>query len=151
MCMHAKLLQSCPILCDPMDCIACLAPLSMEFYKQEYWRGQPFPSPGDPPDLGVEPTSVMSLALAGRFFTTRTTWEALISTQKSKNKQTVKILFKQKQTYENFKSNGNENLAGSLFSKLENNFREMDCNNIFMYWKTQYLKDVTFPWYNSIQ
>ena len=41
--------------------------LSMEFSKQEYWSGLPFPTPGDILDPGIEPTS---LALAGRFFTT---------------------------------------------------------------------------------
>ena len=39
----------------------------MEFSKQEYWSGLPFPSPGDLPDPGIEPRSP---ALAGRFFTT---------------------------------------------------------------------------------
>ena len=34
---------------------ACLAPLSMGFPKQEYWTELPFPSPGDPPDPGIEP------------------------------------------------------------------------------------------------
>ena len=34
--------QSCPTLCDPMDCIAQQAPLSMEFSRQEYWSGLPF-------------------------------------------------------------------------------------------------------------
>ena len=33
----------CPTLCDPMD--LCQAPLSMEFSRQEYWSGLPFPSP----------------------------------------------------------------------------------------------------------
>ena len=42
-------------------------PLSMGFPRQEYWSGLPFPSPGDLPDPGIEP---VSLALAGRFFTT---------------------------------------------------------------------------------
>ena len=37
--------------------IACQAPLSMEFSKQEYWNGLPFPSPGDLPDPGIEPGS----------------------------------------------------------------------------------------------
>ena len=70
MCVHAKSLQSCPILCDPMDCIACLAPLSMEFYRQEYWRWAPFPRPGDLSNLGMELKSLTSPALAGGFFTT---------------------------------------------------------------------------------
>ena len=34
-----------------------VTPLSMEFSRQEYWSGLPFPSPGDLPDLGVEPMS----------------------------------------------------------------------------------------------
>ena len=63
MCMHA---QSCLTLCDPM---ACQAPLSMEFSRQEYWIGFLFPSPGDGPHPGVEPMSVASPALAGGFFT----------------------------------------------------------------------------------
>ena len=43
--------------------VAHQAPLSMEFPKQEYWSGLPFPSPGDFPDPGIEPTSPASLAL----------------------------------------------------------------------------------------
>ena len=50
-----------------------LAPLSMEFSKQEYWSGLPVPTPGDLPNPGVEPTSLVSPALAGGFFTTCTT------------------------------------------------------------------------------
>ena len=49
--------------------IACQDPLSMEFPRQEYWSGSPFPSSGDHPDPGIKPVSP---ALAG------TTWEALI-------------------------------------------------------------------------
>ena len=51
------------------------APLSMEFSRQEYWSGLPRSSPRDLPDSGIEPTSCMSSALAGRFFTTGATWE----------------------------------------------------------------------------
>ena len=43
------------------------APPSMGFPRQEYWSGLPFPSPGDLPDPGIEPTSP---AVAGKFFTT---------------------------------------------------------------------------------
>ena len=49
----------------------------MEFSKQEYWSGLPFPAPGDLPDQGIEPTSFVSPALAGGFLTTSTTCEAL--------------------------------------------------------------------------
>ena len=40
-----------------MDYIACQSPLSMEFSRQEYWSGLPFPSPGDLLGLGIEPGS----------------------------------------------------------------------------------------------
>ena len=50
--------------------IAHHAPLSKEFSKQEYWSGLPFPSAGDIPNPGMEPTSLATPALAGRFFTT---------------------------------------------------------------------------------
>ena len=46
--------------------------------RQEYWSGLPCPPPGDLPDSGAEPESLMYPALAGGFFTTSTTWEALI-------------------------------------------------------------------------
>ena len=39
--------------------IACQAPLSMGFSRQEYWSGLLFPSPGDIPDEGIEPGSCM--------------------------------------------------------------------------------------------
>ena len=51
-------------------------PLSMGLSRQEYGSGLPFSTPGDLPNPGTEPVSLMSLALAGRFFTTSTTWEA---------------------------------------------------------------------------
>ena len=35
--------------------VACQTPPSMGFPRQEYWSGLPFPSPGDPPDPGIEP------------------------------------------------------------------------------------------------
>ena len=138
-CVSAKSLQSCPTLCDSMDCrlpgfsvrgilqariLECVAmpssresfqpriqpasllsptlsggfftisatweaqllshfwlfetpwtkihqtPMSMEFSKQEYWSGVPFPSPRDLSNLRVKPTSLASSALEGGFFTT---------------------------------------------------------------------------------
>ena len=53
--------------------VACQAPLSMEFSRQEYWSGLPFPSPGHLPNPGIKPVSLMSPALAGGFFTTSVT------------------------------------------------------------------------------
>ena len=58
------------------ETVACQASLSMDFSIQEYWSGFPFPAPGDLPDSRVEPTSPVTPALAGRFFTTSATWEA---------------------------------------------------------------------------
>ena len=46
----------------------CQASLSMGFFRQEYWNGLPFPTLGDLPDPGIEPTSLVSPALAGVVF-----------------------------------------------------------------------------------
>ena len=58
--------------------VACQAPLSMGFSRQEYWSGLPCPPPGDLPNPGIEPTAAVSPALTGGFFTTSTTWEAQV-------------------------------------------------------------------------
>ena len=50
--------------------VAHQAPLSMGFSRQEYWSGLPFPPSEDLPDPGIEPMSLVSPALACRFFTT---------------------------------------------------------------------------------
>ena len=55
--------------------IASQLSLSMEFPRQEYWGGLPFPTPVDLPDPGIQPMSCVS-CIEGRFFTTAT-WEAL--------------------------------------------------------------------------
>ena len=55
--------------------VAHQALLSMGFFRQEYLSGLPWHPPGDFPDSGIELAS-LSCALAGRFFTTSTTWEA---------------------------------------------------------------------------
>ena len=49
--------------------VASQAPLSMEFPRQEYWSGLPFPAPGDLPHPGIKLVSPAFPALAGRFFT----------------------------------------------------------------------------------
>ena len=49
--------------------IACQAPLSMGFSRQEYWSGLPFPSPRDLPKPGIEPYVSYVACIAGRFFT----------------------------------------------------------------------------------
>ena len=63
-------------LCAILWTLASQLPLSMGFSGQEYWSGLPWPPPGDLPDPGIEPVSLMSPASAGGFFTISVTWEA---------------------------------------------------------------------------
>ena len=73
MCVGAYNFWSCSFSCSVMSdsvtpwTVAHQGPLTTGFSRQEYWSGLPFPSPGDPPDPGIEPASP---ALAGGFFTT---------------------------------------------------------------------------------
>ena len=70
---HSKLINvyACVISCIQLFvtlwAIAYQVPLFMEFSRQEYWSGLPFPPPGDLPDPGIKS---VSSTLAGRFFTT---------------------------------------------------------------------------------
>ena len=66
--MHAYVLSCVQLFATPWT-IACQAPLSMGRSKQEYWSGLPFPPPGNLPNTGVKPASLVSPALASRFFT----------------------------------------------------------------------------------
>ena len=67
--MHAKLL-SCVQLFATLWSVACQAPLSMGFSRQEYWSGFPCSSPGDLSYPGTEPLSPMAPALQEYSFTT---------------------------------------------------------------------------------
>ena len=68
--------QSCPTLCDPMDCsppgssIHGIFPLSMGIFQARILEGLPFPPLGDLSDIGIERSSLVSPAVASRFFTT---------------------------------------------------------------------------------
>ena len=83
MCVCAQSLSLCLTLCNPLVC-SLSGPLSMKFSRQECWSGLPFATPGDLPDPGIEPVSLMPPALAGRFFITSATWN-------SSESKTVKI------------------------------------------------------------
>ena len=74
--MYTCVLSCVKLFASPRT-IAHQAPLSMGFSRQEYWSGLPCPPPGDLPNPGIQTTSLVSPALAGGFFTTSTTWEAL--------------------------------------------------------------------------
>ena len=73
----AELLQSCPVLCDSMDCSLLASSvhwISRQEYwsgisRQEYWSGLPCLPPGDLPHPGIKPESCGS-CIGGRFFTT---------------------------------------------------------------------------------
>ena len=51
--LRAKCAQSCPTLCNPMNCSPPGSSLSMGFSRQEFCSGLPFPSPGDLPNTGL--------------------------------------------------------------------------------------------------
>ena len=72
--MRVKLLSQVQLWMIPWT-VACQAPLSMGYSSQEYWSGLPSTPPENLPNPGMEPTFLMSPALAGGFFTTMTTWE----------------------------------------------------------------------------
>ena len=67
-CVCAQSLSRIRLFVTPRT-VAYQASLSMEFSRQEYWNGLPFPTPADLSDPGIKPTSLTSLALAGGFFT----------------------------------------------------------------------------------
>ena len=80
LCVCAKSPQSCLTLCDPMGC----SPPGSSVHgilqaRILEWVAVLEDPPGDLPNPGIEPTSLMFPALAGSFFTTRATWEALLS------------------------------------------------------------------------
>ena len=78
--------QSCPTLYNSMEYVAYEPPLSMGFSRQEYWSGLPFPSPGYLPNPGIKPTSLVSHALASRFFAT-------VPPRKPQSMQDISICF----------------------------------------------------------
>ena len=67
--MHVQMLSRVRLFVTSWT-VAHQVPLSMGFPRQEYWGGLPFPSPGERPDPGVQPTPPAPPALADRFFTT---------------------------------------------------------------------------------
>ena len=71
--MHAKLLQSCLTLCNPLD----WSPQDSSVHgilQAEYWTGLPYPPPGEVPRPEVKTVSLMSPSLACGFFTTSASW-----------------------------------------------------------------------------
>ena len=71
--MCAESLQSCPPLWDPMQ-----GSTAHGISQARTLEWVAMPSPGDLPDPGIKPASLTSSALAGGFFTTSATWEAML-------------------------------------------------------------------------
>ena len=65
---------SCVRLFSTLQTVSNQAPMSMGFPRQEYWSGLLCSFPGDLPDPGIKPASLMSPELAGGLFITRATW-----------------------------------------------------------------------------
>ena len=80
-CVRAQPLQSRRLFAT-LWAVARQAPLSRGFSRQQHWSGLPCPPPEDLPDPGIEPSSFMTPALAGGFFTTSATWEAKFGFQR---------------------------------------------------------------------
>ena len=74
-CMCPKLLQLCPAICDSMDWSPPGSSVQ-GILQARILEGLSCPPPGIIADSWIKPASLMSLALAGEFFTTRATWEA---------------------------------------------------------------------------
>ena len=79
--------------------IACQAPLSMEFSRQEYWSGLPFPPSGDLPTQRLNPHLLQYPATAGGFFTTEPPGKPLVKqiyweTNKQKKRHKMETILK---------------------------------------------------------
>ena len=85
-CMCARSIASVVFDFVTLWTLALQAPLTMRFFRQEYWSGFPCPSPGDLPNPAIKPVSLMTPALTVGFFTTNVTWEALLINSSWKNK-----------------------------------------------------------------
>ena len=75
MCMLSCSVSRVELFATPRT-VAHQASLSIGFSRHGYWSGLPSPPPGDLPDLGIQPVSLTTSALTGRFFTASATWEA---------------------------------------------------------------------------
>ena len=80
-----------PILCNAMD---CSPPGYMGFFREEYWGVLLFSSAGDLPHPGMEPGSLISSALAARFFNTSATWESLTNLDSVLKSRDITLLTK---------------------------------------------------------
>ena len=88
----AKLLQSYPTLCRPMDCSPPGSSVHGILQKILQTTGVLFPSPGDLPDPGIEPASLTSHVLTGVFFTSSATGKVLFEWRALGNQTSLEVL-----------------------------------------------------------
>ena len=95
--------------------VAHQAPLSMGFSRQKYWSRLPFPPPGVLPDPGIEAASLVSPALAGRFFTTEPPGKPLgPSESESESRSVMSDSLQLRELYSPWTSPGQNTEVGSL-------------------------------------
>ena len=85
--------KSCPTLLQPPWTVVCQAPLSMEFFRREYFSGLPFPLPGDLPNPRIKPMSPASPASAGGFSITMPPGKPNIIHKENLFKLSISMLF----------------------------------------------------------
>ena len=112
----AKSLQLCPTLFETLGTVACQAPLSMESLQARILEWVACPPPVDIPNTGIEPTSLKSPALAGRFFTTHATWEAPICN--------IRLPPKKSPCPDSFSKEICQTFKGDLILRLHNPFQK---------------------------
>ena len=120
--LHARacsVAQLCLTLCYPMDCKPPGSSVH-RIFRQEYWSGLPFPPPGDLPNTGIEPESLVS---TGRLFTTSATWEALHAMGcdthlKKKKVSWRRAIIPENEKIKNGKKKNQKSLLKSLFPFL---------------------------------
>ena len=104
--------------CVTLWAVAHQPPLFMGFCRKEHWSGLSCPPPGDLPNPGIEPRSLMSPALADVFFTTSATWEAPIECNGPYKKETVALSSKKRYDLnaQFIEINYSHNLTGIFFT-----------------------------------
>ena len=91
LCVQAQSLSPVQLFVIPQT-VACQAPLSMGFSRQEHWNGLSFPTPENLPNLGIESESPESPTLAGECFTTESPGKPSIRGEIPANEQTDSLI-----------------------------------------------------------
>ena len=117
------------------------APLSMGFSRQEYWSRLPFLTPGDLLNPGTELMSLLSPALAGRFFTNCATWEV------HNYLEMVLTVIHVKPLWLNSACGGGRAHSFCITYVLSGSHKQFSCIKIFIFKKSE---AEGFPWWSSV-